>query len=379
MRKERWLYTAAFLMDCSLAGMFLCAPLLAVSFGATYDDLGMIGALGFLAYTLSCLVSGAFSERVGYQRSLALSALAVCVSIGLMGRARGLSHVYILSGTTWFVLSGFWPALQAWLGQGKTPTQLLSSLGRFNVSWSTGALVGPIVWGAVFARNTSLTFYLCAGLVGVIAVAFSLARFHDTAPPKTAAPITPHPLSSRFLTIARVSNFATVFGVGTVLSLLPKLALDLGVAPATVGRMMAVLGLCELTSFYIVARLAYWQYRLWPIIAAQALGIAGMLALAVGHSAFSLAIGLVGPGLLLGLTFTSSIYYGLASGGAGGRRAGVHEAIAGAGLLFGPLMGGFAGEHVGPRAPYLLAACVLLCAVVCEVLVLTRKPDVRPS
>ena len=184
MRKEPYLYVVAFLMDGSMSGVLLCAPLLAVSFGARYDDLGMLGALGFLAYSLSCLVSGRLSERVGYQRSMAFAAPAACISVALICYASRLGHVYILYGTTWLFLSGFWPPFQAWLGEGKSRGDLLRSLGRFNMSWSSGVLVGPVVGGALYAVGTAWPFAVCAGLACAISLSLFILKFRESAPPK---------------------------------------------------------------------------------------------------------------------------------------------------------------------------------------------------
>jgi MFS family permease len=50
----------------------------------------------------------------------------------------------------------------------------------------------------------------------------------------------------------------------------------------------------------------------------------------------------------------------------------VHEGIGGSGIFVGPLLGGLAAEHLGPRAPYFLASAVLLGAVLLEAHLLRR-------
>ena len=83
MKKEPYLYTAAFVMVCSMSCMGLCIPLLAMWLGATYQDLGIIGAVSSLTYTLACLASGRLSDRLGYQRYFSFSAVAIAISITL--------------------------------------------------------------------------------------------------------------------------------------------------------------------------------------------------------------------------------------------------------------------------------------------------------
>lgn len=71
-------------------------------------------------------------------------------------------------------------------------------------------------------------------------------------------------------------------------------------------------------------------------------------------------------------TFTASIFYSLHAEGPGGRRTGIHEGIVGSGFLVGPAAGGLLADHIGPRAPYLLASAVILVAILLQVFMLRR-------
>ena len=80
-------------------------------------------------------------------------------------------------------------------------------------------------------------------------------------------------------------------------------------------------------------------------------------------------------GLLAGVTFTASIFYSLYTREGGGRRTGFHEAIIGSGILFGPLLGGFAAEHIGSRSPYLLSAGVVFAGLMLQFYFLKRSRE----
>lgn len=362
MKKEPFLYVAAFTMDGCIGVIGLCVPLLAVRLGATYDDLGAVGAISAFVYALACLGAGRLAERIGYRRSMALASLAVALSVALSPRATRVSHLIALYSATWLFISGYWPALHAWLGSGKGRRDLLRSLGRFNISWALGLLVGPAVGGALYAGDTGLPFLIAAGAIGALSLSLFLLRFQKPSPAQTAeAPS--EETSDRFLRIAWVANFATFFATGTVRSLFPKLASDLGISPEPLGLLMSLIGLAQVVTFYLIARTDRWQFRLAPLAVAQLLGAAGLLALTVGDSPGVFAVGLLVQGALTGLTFTASIFYSLFVRNPGSRRTGLSEAVLGGGFLLGPLVGGFAAERLGPRSPYLLCAGVILCAV----------------
>lgn len=102
------------------------------------------------------------------------------------------------------------------------------------------------------------------------------------------------------------------------------------------------------------------------------MSIIGLTSLIFGRSIVFFAIGLLTHGILIGVTFTASIFYSLYIENSSGKHTGVHEAIIGSGFLLGPLVGGFLAEQIGPRAPYLLSGCVILCAILFQTYLLKK-------
>ena len=372
MRKEPFLYLISFLLDASFGAAALCIPLLAMRLGGTYDDLGAIGAVGAFLYCIGAIILGRLSDRIGYRRSLIAAALISALCVFSYPSSTRVIHLICLVGLARFALSGFWPPMQAWLGEGKDRRGLLRTLGGFNVSWSLGVMVGPLIGGRLYAVDRSWPFTFAATGAGLIFVLLLLVRVREPPGPVHDGEAAPEPSAGRFLRMAWTANFATFFATGAVRSLFPKLASDLGILPTPLGQLMALIGVAQLATFFLVSRTERWQFRLAPLAIAQCLGIAGLLALAAGNSPQVFVLGMLTQGILAGVTFTSSLFYSLCAGGPGGRRAGPHEAILGSGFLFGPILGGLAAEHLGPRAPYVLAAGVILAAVAVETWILRR-------
>ena len=89
-----------------------------------------------------------------------------------------------------------------------------------------------------------------------------------------------------------------------------------------------------------------------------------------------LIAGLVVGGCL-GLTYASSIFYGLDRGAARGSSSGLHEAVLGAGASLVPFIGGHIADLVGfERAAYVFAPGAIAVALAAEVIILAR---VRPE
>ena len=373
MRKEPFIYIVAFLTDCCFALVALCIPLLAMRLGATYDDLGVIGGVSAIVYAVGCLVSGHLSSRVGYRRMMTVCSIAMAFVLSLYPLASQVWHVVLLAGAVFLVLSGFWPPTQAWLGRGKDRRGLLLTLGRFNVCWSSGVMVGPAIGGRLFAAGPHWPFAVGSGVVVIIFLAVLLVKVRETTVEPTADDSPAIPAAARFLPIAWIANFATFFATGNARALFPKLATDMGVGPASLGRLMSLIGMAQLFTFFLISRTERWQFRLSPLVASQVLGMAGLLCLAFGNSQGVFAIGLMTQGALAGVTFTASIFYSLFSEGAAARRAGFHEAIIGSGFFVGPLVGGIVAEHLGARTPYLLCAAVILLAISAQTYVLKKR------
>jgi len=372
MRKEPFLYLLGFAMDACAGLVGLGVPLLAMGIGASYGDLGAIGATGSVAYSLSCFASGSLADRVGYRRLMTLASLGMVLVFCSYLAVERIWHLYAIALAGGVFHSGFWPPLQAWLGRRRDRRSLLRAVGRFNVSWSLGFLVGPAVAGALYARDSSYVFYVGAVVTGVLLLGLLLARLSEPTTVDAAAETATLAASRRFLPVAWVANFATFFANGTVRSLFPKYATDLGVAPEPLGWLLALIGLAQAVAFLLVSRTERWQFRLGPLAAAQLLAAAGLWTLALGATPELFAVGLLLQGTLVAATFTSSIFYSLHAEGPGGRRTGIHEGIVGSGFLVGPLAGGLVAEYIGPRTPYMLASAVILGAVLLQAYLLRR-------
>ena len=373
MTKERLIYALAFVMDGCFGLVGLSVPLLAVSLGAQYDDLGLIGATGASVYAVCCLATGRFLKRWSHQRTAAVSAAGVVICFAAYTLAESVWHIMVIAACVGLVLSAFWPTLQSWIAEGNGGERLIRILGTFNICWGAGMMVGPALGGQLFAIDPHLPFAVCSVAVVCVFLALTFAR------PATHAvvesPDTHHPPTDRrFLTISWMANFATFFATGLVRALFPKFATDAGISPGLLGQMMAIIGLAQIVSFYLVSRASWWQNRLLPMIIIQTLGVGGLVLMAYADSILLFSLGLASVGLLIGATFTWSMFYSLRSPSQSRSRAGIHEAIVGSGFLFGPLLGGLCAEYISPSAPYLLGGIVICLAALVESIVILRSP-----
>ena len=240
MKKDTFLYVSAFLMDSCFAIVGICVPLYALQFGATYDDLGHINAWGALAYSVTSLVSGRLSDRMGYRQIMRIGSFCLFLAfVGYIGVNR-IWHFILLSVLTAVAIAHYWPPMQAYLGRGKSRDVILPALGRFNVAWTLGVFIGPAAGGVLFAFHPFSGFILSGFFVLLLFLGLIVVPILESEP-GVAATRSVIATSGHFLPLALLANFATFFAIGLIRALFPKLATDLGISPNLLGYLLALI------------------------------------------------------------------------------------------------------------------------------------------
>src|SRR5262245_60828639 len=98
---------------------------------ADYWQLGMLGALSALFYSVTCLLTGGLSDRVGSLPLMMASIALLSVGFAGTGFARTFNDL-LLAGAFWGVsLALFWPAIQRKLSRLSPGRTLWGALGTF--------------------------------------------------------------------------------------------------------------------------------------------------------------------------------------------------------------------------------------------------------
>ena len=138
MKKDTFLYISAFLMDSCFAIVGVCVPLHALQFGATYDDLGWINTCGAFAYSLTSLVSGRLSDRMGYRPVMTIACIFLVLAfVGYLGVNR-IWHFVVLSVLVGVAIAHYWPpdASLAWAWE--ISRQAVTRIGAVQCGVDTG-------------------------------------------------------------------------------------------------------------------------------------------------------------------------------------------------------------------------------------------------
>jgi len=378
----RMLILASFLMDACMAMISLAIQ----NFGiyvlhAPNIVLGLFPTFGSAGYTSGCLVSGRVADRWGRKRSAVAAAVAVALIWMLLPAARSSLAVLCMVPFSGLAMAFFWPSLQAWLGETcRSEASVLGRvLGLFNVMWCTGLMVGPVAAGYLWEAGYRWAFMIPAVLVlGLALLILRIPAGGAEHRSEKDAPATGcvDPRTHFFLVLARIGNFVAFLSCGVILALFPKLGAVLGYSPVLVGWILAAYRLGQTAVFAYTWLDHRWQYRLWPLVVSEVVGAAALVLASTASRPAAFATVFAVAGMCGGVTYVSSLFYSLHNRtGRRGRAAGIHEAILGAGILTGPLLGGVLAEWLSLRSSFAAAGAVLALAATVQIVMTMRRTE----
>lgn len=298
-----------------------------------------------IMYVLGARYGGRLADRLGPDRLLAagLAGMTLLLAVGWLPEARITPFVLVPLYT--ICLAPTWPALESGILHTPSAWSTPRRLGMYNIIWAFCSAVGFFAGGTLFAWRPDAIVWGAAILHGVeLLWLWGNARRHSVS--GHAAMAIPHRgdqvprnVKRRFVGLAWLANALGYFMLHGFSALLPFITQRLGLTPA--------LGIWVASSLLFsrgFAFVLFWRWEAWHYRArASLLALWGTpLLLAVIFISRDLAVvmaALLLMGITLGLSYFTSIYYTLDYGEKKGEGGGLHEAILGAGMSAGPLVG----------------------------------------
>jgi predicted MFS family arabinose efflux permease len=171
----RLLYVSVFLVATAIGTPMMLASVQAEDLGATLLEIGLMGTAAAAVYTVMTLVSGALLDR--------FEKIHTYLAFNILSTACLVYFVFVTDVGQMFVgriligIAGgaFWAAAGAITADLAPPELLTHAIGRYNLSWILGFVVGPFAGGWVADTYGYRILWLI--LTGVMLIALAVNAF----------------------------------------------------------------------------------------------------------------------------------------------------------------------------------------------------------
>lgn len=358
------LYATIFLTSTAYGTVTFMAPVFAEELGASYVVLGVMGAVGSVVYTMMTMMLGVLLDRFDRVRFYLVFNILGVVIVSLFCLTTTLSQLILFRGFLGVVAAAFWVTASTLTADISPPEILTQSVGRYNISWIAGFILGPLLGGFISDLYGFPILFAILSAIVILSVAVIWTKLSKL---KLQIQTERHGFNLkaiRSLSIAYLTLFPFTIALGIYMTIIPGHMRGLGIMGSAIGLLLTMTNGVRGLGFFNAERFVKWGTR-------RSLGLAAFL---LCGAFFMVAFSKTALSFLLPLTM-----YGLAAGiitpvvldyiahrtprDALGTVMGIHEGIYGVGMSVGPIAGGAIAEAFQPSTLYILLAVTSLLIV----------------
>lgn len=375
----RSLYGAAFMMAISLNAWWTAMPFIVRNIGGSEDHVGYAWAANMFGYLICLLLAGPALGRhnpknttriavaIIFVSSLTISLLVyITLSRDLAGNLLLIWMVIAAGMLAGAAMSLFWPFLMSWVSEDFEGPTLNRRLGTYNGSWSSAAIVGPMLGGIlvetnnifpiVFAAAGMVICFLFLNIANDGSIHTSMFGDQDDQPVAGCENIA---TLKRFRWMARVSLFSSWACLGVTRSQFALLFTDLGFSETWFGIMVTIFGFCNFAMMTAIGRCAFWHFKPILLPGVQVLLSVPLLLIIYGRSLSIFVLSLIIMGCGFGFAYSSHLYYGACGSKKRSVQMVIHETTLSLGVIVGSGVGGYFAKNLGLLWPYWFALMLL--------------------
>ncbi len=370
--------TAAFSMALTINAVNLALVFYSKErFLATPAQVGILNACYNISYLLACIGLRHVVSRLETRWSMILATGLFLSGVLFVYFSRTIGPAYFGQCIGGIGTAFYWPPLMGWLSAGLEGAALNRATGIYNLSWSTGSIISPMLTGYLSSRNAS--YPLLLGILSYL-TAFAFFVLHRHHPmlvqagrgggaggaggggPAAEAGRVGNGTVLRYP--AWIGVACTWVGVGLILNIYPLAAEEvLGLDREKIGMLLLLRALATTLTMSLLGFCRFWHFQPRQLLVGHlAMGLA-MLGLGLVRSVPAVAGLLILSGMMTGHAYTNSLFHGVSGSHDRTFRMAVHEILLSTGAVAGAMLGGVVYQHGGLFPACLLAAGVMAVAV----------------
>ena len=356
----RSLYFTIFLTSTAFGTVTFLLPVYAAGLGASYIALGVIGAVGNVVYTVMTFLSGGLLDRFERVRFYVGFTVIGMLVVFLFALTSKVSDVIVVRGLLGVASGAFWVTASTLTADISPPKLLTQSVGRYNLSWILGFVVGPFLGGLISDSYGFPALFIILSFLVLLSTALIWTRLAKRLELRNRSES--HKLDFSAIrgilpAYATLLPYAVVLGI--YMAILPGHMGELGISASAIGFLLTMTNGVRGLGFFNSERWVMWGTKKSLCLAAFLMtGALFMLSFSSTTLEFVAPLALYG---LAGGIITPVILDYIAHRTPRevlGTAMGLHECVYGVGMTIGPMVGGVIAEAFQPSTLYLLLAAL---------------------
>jgi len=333
-------------------------PVFAQRLGASFLDLGLIGAAYSITYAVIPMVAGHLADRFNRVWMFSLSIMVIILGTWALTLSRTVLDIAFIRSVTGFAFAFFWPISEVLVIDLAPKEKRVREMGLFSVSWGSGYLIGPIVGGLVVQGFGFIWLFTISAILIAFSLLFVVIWIVPNHPGRTIEARTDFsstlPIMKRLLPWYVI---ALCYGMisGIIMTVFPGYANALSVDPFLIGVLFSAFSTARILAFSVSERLVnFGEARVLHV--ASGILVAAGLSLAAFPAFQWFLLTMVGVGVCFGVLFPVVISFisrhfpnekvGVATGS--------YEAIFGLGSAVGPILAGILAQFTSIHWAFVL-------------------------
>jgi MFS family permease len=272
-----------------------------------------------------------------------------------------------------------WPLLESLISSGANAAKLSRRISIYNLVWSGSGAITVASCGLVIEHFPQGIFWIATA--AHILSAIWLVKIHRQFQSHSSAHLHVEPeliplrtLAKRLSRNALPATFAVIYALGAIM---PNLPVIQSTAPAARTLLASVWMISRWFCFAFLGATVWWHTRPRALLLAAMALLAAFLGITLIPSVPSLILWQIALGIVLGLIYSASLYFGMVLSDGSTAQNAYHEALIGLGSILGPGCGALAGifRPGDAHAPIIAVAAILWISVLaaCAVSVQSRR------
>ncbi len=327
-----------------------------------------------VSYVVFCLVGEKPSSHFSPRHNIFVSLLGMGFSILLFLFSKTFVSIMITLIFYGAFMSLLWPQMETWYSRGRENNSLNKAISYFNLSWSLGMSISPILCGLLTQVNVSLP--IVVGVVFFFIASLNVLVLTNKAPYLKAVESEKKYIKQNILkdesTPLRFLSWGGVilgyFFFGMLINIFPLYGREvLFINETKIGILLWSRGIVSCFAFYFLGRTAFWHFKGSLIIFAQIV-LAILSFVAIYFTSYNLLFILfVLFGFIFSLLYMQSIFHGVSGSINRSKRMIIHEVLLTVGTVLGSIFGGYIYEKINFKSVMIYFSLFMFVVILLEV------------